>query len=550
MTEMLEVTVGKLLEEKANAYPEHEAVVYADRGLRMTYRQFDEYCRLVARSLMKLGIQSGEHIAIWATNTPEWLACQFATGKMGAVLVTVNTNYRTAELEYLLKQSDSTTLLLIEQYRETSYIDTIYEIAPELYECQPGQLKAKRLPRLKNVIVLGDKRYPGTYTWNDLLAMAQDTAEDELDQRMNSLDPHDVINMQYTSGTTGFPKGVMLSHYNIINNAYNIAQCMKLTKDDRLCIPVPFFHCFGCVLGVLACVSVGATIVPIQEFNATQVLQTVQDEKCTALHGVPTMFIAELNDPDFEKYDLSSLRTGIMAGSNCPIEVMKAVIEKMGAKEITIAYGQTESSPVITQTRTDDPIHLRVETVGRALPNVEVKIVEPGTNKEVPYGVQGELCTRGYHVMKGYYNNPEATKEAIDEEGWLRTGDLAIMDENGYCRITGRLKDMIIRGGENIYPREIEEFLYQHPKILDVQVVGVPDEKYGEEVMAWIILKPGQTATAEEVQEFCRGKISRHKIPRYIEFTDSYPMTASGKIQKFKLREQAKQILSTKTTHE
>lgn len=550
MTEMLEVTVGKLLEEKANAYPEHEAVVYADRGLRMTYRQFDEYCRLVARSLMKLGIQSGEHIAIWATNTPEWLACQFATGKMGAVLVTVNTNYRTAELEYLLKQSDSTTLLLIEQYRDTSYIDTIYEIAPELYECQPGQLKAKRLPRLKNVIVLGDKRYPGTYTWNDILAMAQDTAEEELDQRMNSLDPHDVINMQYTSGTTGFPKGVMLSHYNIINNAYNIAQCMKLTKDDRLCIPVPFFHCFGCVLGVLACVSVGATIVPIQEFNATQVLQTVQDEKCTALHGVPTMFIAELNDPDFEKYDLSSLRTGIMAGSNCPIEVMKAVIEKMGAKEITIAYGQTESSPVITQTRTDDPIHLRVETVGRALPNVEVKIVEPGTNKEVPYGVQGELCTRGYHVMKGYYNNPEATKEAIDEEGWLRTGDLAIMDENGYCRITGRLKDMIIRGGENIYPREIEEFLYQHPKILDVQVVGVPDEKYGEEVMAWIILKPGQTATAEEVQEFCRGKISRHKIPRYIEFTDSYPMTASGKIQKFKLREQAKQILSTKTTHE
>lgn len=550
MTEMLEVTVGKLLEEKANAYPEHEAVVYADRGLRMTYRQFDEYCRLVARSFMKLGIQSGEHIAIWATNTPEWLACQFATGKMGAVLVTVNTNYRTAELEYLLKQSDSTTLLLIEQYRDTSYIDTIYEIAPELYECQPGQLKAKRLPRLKNVIVLGDKRYPGTYTWNDILAMAQDTAEDELDQRMNSLDPHDVINMQYTSGTTGFPKGVMLSHYNIINNAYNIAQCMKLTKDDRLCIPVPFFHCFGCVLGVLACVSVGATIVPIQEFNATQVLQTVQDEKCTALHGVPTMFIAELNDPDFEKYDLSSLRTGIMAGSNCPIEVMKAVIEKMGAKEITIAYGQTESSPVITQTRTDDPIHLRVETVGRALPNVEVKIVEPGTNKEVPCGVQGELCTRGYHVMKGYYNNPEATKEAIDEEGWLRTGDLAIMDENGYCRITGRLKDMIIRGGENIYPREIEEFLYQHPKILDVQVVGVPDEKYGEEVMAWIILKPGQTATAEEVQEFCRGKISRHKIPRYIEFTDSYPMTASGKIQKFKLREQAKQILSTKTTHE
>ncbi|SFA43637.1 fatty-acyl-CoA synthase [Parageobacillus thermantarcticus] len=540
---MLTVTVGKLLEEKAKLHPDHEAVVYADRGLRMTYKQFDDYCRLVARGFMGLGIEKGEHVAIWATNVPEWLACQFATGKMGAVLVTVNTNYRAAELEYLLKQSDSTTLLLIERYRDSSYIDILYEIAPELRECKPGQLQAKRLPKLKNVIVIGDKRYPGAYTWNDILALAQDVTEEQLDEQMNSLDPHDVINMQYTSGTTGFPKGVMLTHNNIVNNAYNIAQCMKLTKEDRLCIPVPFFHCFGCVLGTLACVSVGATMVPIQEFHPKQVLQTVQDEKCTALHGVPTMFIAELNDPDFEKYDLSSLRTGIMAGSPCPIEVMKAVIEKMGAREITIAYGQTESSPVITQTRTDDPIHLRVETVGRALPNVEVKIVDPSTNEEVPPGVQGELCTRGYHVMKGYYNNPEATKEVIDEDGWLHTGDLAVMDENGYCRITGRLKDMIIRGGENIYPREIEEFLYKHPKILDVQVVGVPDEKYGEEVMAWIILKDGETATADEIREFCRGKISRHKIPRYIEFTNSFPMTASGKIQKFKLREMAKQRL-------
>lgn len=546
MTGLLNITVGRLLEEKANLAPDHEAVVYTDRRLRMSYKQFNDYCKIVARGLMKLGINKGEHIAIWATNKPEWLACQFATGKMGAVLVTVNTNYRTSELEYLLKQSDSTTLILMEEYRDSSYINMIYELAPELKSCQPGKLECKRLPSLRNVIVLSENRYQGTFSWNDLLKMAEEVSDEELDTRMNSLDPHDVINMQYTSGTTGFPKGVMLTHNNIVNNAYHIARCMKLSKDDRLCIPVPFFHCFGCVLGILACVSVGATMVPIQEFHAKKVLKTVQEEKCTALHGVPTMFIAELNEPDFDQYDLSSLRTGIMAGSNCPIEVMKAVMEKMGAKEITIAYGQTESSPVITQTRTDDPIELRVETVGRALPNVEVKIVQPGTNQEVPYGVQGELCTRGYHVMKGYYNNPEATKEAIDEDGWLHTGDLAVMDENGYCRITGRLKDMIIRGGENIYPREIEEFLYQHPKILDVQVVGVPDEKYGEEVMAWIILKEEMTATEEEIREFCRGKISRHKIPRYIEFTASYPMTASGKIQKFKLREQAESIIKRK----
>ena len=369
--------------------------------------------------------------------------------------------------------------------------------------------------------------------------MADDVTEKELDEQMATLNQSEVINMQYTSGTTGFPKGVMLTHSNIVNNAYNVATAMKLTDQDRLCIPVPFFHCFGCVMGTLACATVGATMVPVQEFSPKAVLETVEKEKCTALHGVPTMFIAELNDPEFEKYDLSSLRTGIMAGSNCPIEVMKAVNEKMGATEITIAYGQTEASPVITQTRTNDPLELRVETVGKALPEVEVKIVNPGTMEEVPRGVQGELCTRGYHVMDGYYKNPDATREAIDSEGWLHTGDLAVMDENGYCRVTGRLKDMIIRGGENIYPREIEEFLYKHPKVLDVQVVGIPDSVYGEEVMAWIILKDGESATAEEIKEYCKGKISKHKIPRYIEFTESYPMTASGKIQKFKLKEQA-----------
>ncbi|WP_313799381.1 AMP-binding protein [Cytobacillus sp.] len=538
---MLSLTVGKLLEEKAKLHPDHEAVVYADRGLRMTYKQLKEYCKCAAKGLMKLGLEKGEHIAAWSTNTPEWLITQFATGQMGAVLVTVNTNYRTAELEYLLKQSDATTIILMEKYRDASYIEMLYEIAPELKTSKPGNLRSSRLPFLKNVIVLGEKKFPGTFSWGDLLALGETVPDNLLDERLNSLDPDDVINMQYTSGTTGFPKGVMLTHNNVVNNALNIAHCMRLTKNDRLCIPVPFFHCFGCVIGTLACVSVGATMVPVQEFNPKEVLQTVQDEKCTALHGVPTMFIAELNVSDFKQYDLSSLRTGVMAGSNCPIEVMKAVIEKMGVREITIAYGQTESSPVITQTRTDDPIELRVESVGKALPNVRVKIVEPGTNDEVPFGVQGELCTKGYQVMKGYYKNPEATKEAIDEDGWLHTGDLAVMDENGYCKITGRLKDMIIRGGENIYPREIEEFLYSHPSILDVQVVGVPDAIFGEEVVAWIILKEGVEVTDEDIREFCKGKISRHKIPRYFEFTNAYPMTASGKIQKYRLREQAKE---------
>jgi fatty-acyl-CoA synthase len=541
LSEILHTTVGDLLEEKARIQPDIEAVVYADRGLRWSYHEFNQLCRQAAKGFMNLGINKGDHISIWASNTPEWLVSQFSTGKMGAVLVTVNTNYRSAELEYLLRQSDSQTIILMEEFRGASYIDMLYEICPELKSSEPGELKSAKLPYLKNVIVLGENSYPGTYSWEDIMEKGKEVEENDLDERLSSLSPHDVINMQYTSGTTGFPKGVMLTHSNIVNNGYNIAGCMRLGNEDRLCIPVPFFHCFGCVLGVLACVSVGATMVPLQEFDPRLVLKTVQDEKCTGLHGVPTMFISELNLPDFDQYDLSHLRTGIMAGSNCPIEVMKGVMDKMGADEITIAYGQTESSPVITQTRTHDPIELKVETVGKSLPNVEVKIVEPGSNREIPYGVQGELCTRGYHVMKGYYKNEEATRLAIDDEGWLHTGDLAVMDEHGYCRITGRLKDMIIRGGENIYPREIEEFLYSHPKVLDVQVIGIPDEVYGEEVMAWIILKEGQTATSEEIREYCTGKISRHKIPRYIEFTDSYPMTASGKIQKFRLREQAKQ---------
>lgn len=543
MASELHVTMGKLLQDMADHYPEHEALVYSDLNLRYTYKQFDDLCRQTAKGLMKLGVTKGDNVAIWATNQPEWVTMQFATGKMGAVLVTVNTNYRTAELEYLLKQSDSTTLILMESYRGNSYVDMLYEVVPELKDSEPGQLQSEKLPFLRNVILLGETRYPGMFLWSDLMGKAHQVHDEELDQILESLDPDEVINMQYTSGTTGFPKGVMLTHNNLINNAVNVAECMNLTHADRMCIPVPFFHTFGCVLGTLTCVTVGATMVPIQEFDAKKVLTTVQNENCTALHGVPTMFIAELSHPDFDQFDLSSLRTGIMAGSPCPIEVMKEVVDRMGAREITIAYGQTETSPVITQTRTQDDIELRVSTVGRALPNVEVKIVEPGTNREVPRGVQGEMSTRGYHVMKGYYKNPEATAKTIDQDGWLYTGDLATMDENGYVRITGRLKDMIIRAGENVYPREVEEFLYTHPKIMDVQVIGVPDEKYGEEVMAWIRLKDGVTATAEEIREYCLPRISRHKVPRYIEFCTEYPMTASGKIQKFKLREQAISLL-------
>ncbi|WP_077596585.1 AMP-binding protein [Oceanobacillus kimchii] len=539
MTELIHKTVGQLLQDRADEMPGQEAVVYSDRGLRYTYKEFNHLCEKVARGIMALSIGKGEHVAVWGTNTPEWLTLQYATGKMGAVLVTVNTSYRANELEYLLKQSDSTTLFLIENYRDHSYIDTLYEICPELHESEPGELKSERLPLLKNVVIMGEKRYPGTFLWNDIIEKAVEITHEELVTQSQNLDPNDVINMQYTSGTTGFPKGVMLTHRNLTNNGYNIASCMRLTAEDRLCIPVPFFHCFGCVIGTLAAVSVGATMIPIQEFEPEQVLQTVEKENVTALHGVPTMFIAELNHPNFEQYNLSTLRTGVMAGSNCPVEVMKNVMNKMNMTEITICYGQTESSPVITQTRTTDPIELRVESVGKALPNIEVKIIDPATNEEVPRYTQGELCTRGYHVMRGYYKNLEATQRTIDEEGWLHTGDLAVMDENGYCKITGRLKDMIIRGGENIYPREIEELLYKHPKILDAQVVGVPHEKFGEEVHAWIILKEGVVSSSDEIREFCNGQISKYKIPKHIFITDEYPMTASGKIQKFKLREKS-----------
>ncbi|ANA40764.1 AMP-binding protein [Geobacter anodireducens] len=539
MAQLLEFTVGGLLDHIAARYPDNDALVYVDRGLRYSYRQFNEVCRKVAKGLLRLGVKKGDHVAIWAYNVPEWVVLQFATAKIGAVLVTVNTNYKSAELEYILNQSDSSTLFLVKSFKDTDYVATVNEVVPELAGSEAGALSSAKLPFLRNVVFIGSETPAGMLNFEAIAAMGEHVSDDELAAVEGTLDRHDVINMQYTSGTTGFPKGVMLTHSNIVNNGFNIGECMKFTEKDRLCIPVPFFHCFGCVLAVMACVTHGTTMVPVEIFDPLAVLRTIEKERCTAVHGVPTMFIAELEHPDFPKFDLTSLRTGIMAGSNCPIEVMKKVISQMHASEITIAYGQTESSPVITQTRTDDAIELRVATVGRALPDVEVKIVDIETGAELPPGKQGELCTRGYLVMKGYYKMPEETARAIDADGWLHTGDLAVMDENGYCKITGRIKNMIIRGGENVYPREIEEFLYTHPKISDVQIYGVPDRKYGEQVMAAVILKKGEIMTEEDVRNFCRGKIANYKIPKYVKFVDSYPMTASGKIQKFKLREMA-----------
>jgi len=539
MADALHFTMGGLLESIADRYPDNDALVYPDRGLRYTYKEFNALCDRVGKGLMALGVKKGDHVAIWATNVPEWVVLQFATAKIGSVLVTVNTNYKSAELEYILEQSDATTLFLVKGFKDTDYVETLYAVAPELGTAEVGKLSTPRLPFLKNVVFIGGGAHPGMLAYDELVKLGESVSDEALQAVKDSLDEHDVINMQYTSGTTGFPKGVMLTHHNIINNGFNIGECMKFTEKDRLCIPVPFFHCFGCVLAVMASVTHGTAMVPVETFAPEAVLKTIEAEKCTAVHGVPTMFIAEFEHPNFHRYDLSTLRTGIMAGSPCPIEVMKKAIRDMNVSEITIAYGQTESSPVITQTRTDDPIELRVATVGRALPDVEVKIVDIETGATLPPGKQGELCTRGYHVMKGYYKMPDETEKAIDKEGWLHTGDLAVMDENGYCKITGRIKNMVIRGGENVYPREIEEFLYTHPKVSDVQIYGVPDKKYGEQVMAAVKLKPGVSCTEEEIKDFCRGRIANYKVPYYVKFVDEYPMTASGKIQKFKLREMA-----------
>ncbi len=537
MSKAITLPIGAMLDDIARRFPENDALVYPERNIRYSYARFNEICRQVAKGLLKMGIKKGDNVSIWAYNVPEWVILQFATAKIGAVLVTVNTAYKSAELEYVLNQSDSTTLFMVRSFKDADYLKTLADVVPSVNAFEPGKLSFEKLPFLKNLVFIGEDTPAGMFNFNSIMELAKDVSDQELAAVEATLDCFEAINMQYTSGTTGFPKGVMLTHHNVINNGFNIGECMKFTDKDRLCIPVPFFHCFGCVLAVLACVTHGSAMVPVEIFDPLKVLQTVEAEKCTAVHGVPTMFIAELEHPDFSKFDLSSLRSGIMAGSPCPIEVMKRVIRDMHASEITIAYGLTEASPVITQTRTDDPVELRVATVGRALPDVEVKIIDIETGASLPPGKQGELCTRGYLVMKGYYKMPEETARAIDGEGWLHTGDIAIMDENGYCKITGRIKQMIIRGGENIYPREIEEFLYTHPKISDVQIYGVPDKKYGEQVMAAVILKKGMEMTEEEVRDFCKDRIANYKIPRYVKFVEGYPMTASGKIQKFKLRE-------------
>ncbi|MDD3848691.1 MAG: AMP-binding protein [Smithellaceae bacterium] len=538
MSGFVNKTMGDVIEETAGRFPDHPALIAPQFQVRLNYRELYEQCRKTARGLMAMGVRRGDHVSVWTTNVPEWVYLQFALGMVGGILVTINTNYQSHELEYILRQSDSTTLFLIDQYRDTSFYETVRKVVPELGSCEPGKTASAKLPVLKNVVYIGNRESaPGMFKFSDLIAMGESVSEQELGERMSSLTDDDVINMQYTSGTTGFPKGVMLTHHNVINNARMVGDVMGLTDKDTLLIQVPVFHCFGCVMSTLNSVYHATAMVLLEYFEPKLSLESIHKEKCTAINGVPTMFIAMLHHPDFERYDMTSLRTGIMAGAPCPVEAMNQVRTKMHCPEVVIAFGQTESSPVMTMTRRDDPVEMRVATVGRLLPDIEGKIVDPETGEDLPPNTQGEIVTRSACIMKGYYKMPEATTAAIDADGWLHTGDLGEIDPNGYFKVTGRIKDMIIRGGENIYPRELEEFIFTHPKVQNVQVVGIPDAKYGEQVLAAIHLKNGNRATQEEFIEFCKGKIARHKIPKYWEFVDEYPMTASGKIQKFKIKE-------------
>jgi fatty-acyl-CoA synthase len=532
-----DVRVGELLTLLAADYPQNEALIYPDRRLRYDFSQLEWLARQVAKGLLSLGIGRGDRVALWASNVPEWVVLQFALAKIGAVLVTVNTSLRAAEIEYLLKQSEASTLITIAGFRDVDYVETVYDILPELRDSEEGKLHSMKLPFLRNVIYIGDEHPGGMIRYDSLLSRSEQVSDEQLDAHSSVQGLDDVINMQYTSGTTGFPKGVMLTHRNIVNNAYWLGEGLALTPKDKLCVPVPFFHCFGCVIGVLGAYTHASALVPLEIFDPVRVLHYIEQERCTTVYGVPTMFIAELEQLDYHTFDLSSLRTGIMAGSLCPEPLMRKAIERMNLTELIIAYGLTEASPGITLTPRTDSVEMRTQTVGQVLPEVEVRIVDPATGVDCPPGRAGELCCRGYNVMKGYYNNPQATAEAIDKDGWLHTGDQATMDEAGYVRITGRIKELIIRGGENVAPKEIEDLLRNHPKIADVYVYGVPDDRYGEEVAAAVRLKPGETATVEEIREFCDGRIAKFKIPRSIRFVDSFPMTASGKVQKFKLRE-------------
>ena len=537
--ELREKTLGQILDETVARFPDQDALVYADRGYRQTWREFADTVDAFAKGLMALGVSKGEKVAVWATNVPYWVTLQFATAKIGAILITVNTNYREHELRYLLNHSECENIFLIDTLRDHAFVDTLYAIAPELRRQGRSQLRCAALPHLKRVCYLGAEKFRGMYSVPEILGMAVMVSDDDYRARQAELDPWDVINMQYTSGTTGFPKGVMLTHVGVGLNGYWIGRNMGFTEKDRLCLCVPLFHCFGCVLGVMACVNHGACMVIVEKFNPLAVLAAVDSERCTALHGVPTMFLAELEHKLFKRFDVSSLRTGIMAGSTCPEPLMRRVVEEMNMKDITICYGLTEGSPVMTQSDVDDPLSLRCETVGCPMPGIEVRIADPETCEELPRGQAGEILCRGYNVMKGYYKMPEETARAISPDGWLHSGDLGIMDEAGYVRVTGRIKDMIIRGGENVYPREVEEFLMGMPDIMDVQVVGAPSRKYGEEVAAFIIPRKGAAIAPEDVRAFCRGQIAWYKIPRHIAVVDAFPLTASGKIQKFRLREMA-----------
>src|SRR5690554_2860597 len=535
---LIGMTIGDLFDQTVASFPNNDALISRHQNLRYTYKELQEEVNRCARGLLKMGVTKGERVGIWSPNNAQWCITQFATAKIGAILVNINPSYRTHELEYALKQSATNTLILEGEFKVSKYAEIICELVPELLTSTPQNLISKKLPELKRVICLDeDLATEGMYTWSDLMAMHDQVTEAALADVQKTLQFDDPINIQYTSGTTGAPKGATLSHHNILNNGYFVAEGMDLTDQDRVVIPVPLYHCFGMVMGNLGCITHGATMIyPSDGFDPEITLQTVAEEKATALYGVPTMFIAELEHPNFANYDLSHLRTGIMAGSNCPIEVMKKVIDQMNMKDVTICYGMTETSPVSFQTRMDAPLEKRVSTVGTIHPHLEVKLVDPESGAVVERGEKGELCTRGYSVMLGYWNNEQATQESI-VNGWMHTGDLAEMDEEGYVAITGRIKDLIIRGGENIYPRELEEFFYTHPAISDVQVIGIPDQKYGEEVMAWVKVHEGKSLDEEELKAFCKGKIAHYKVPRYFKFTQEFPMTVTGKIQKFKMRD-------------